>query len=192
MRLVQHHARPQDSCDFDITQIESLCFNFPNLSSLSLAGSQLRTIPSKVALPTCIKTLNLESNQFECLADIAHLAKALPRLERLNMKHNNITSIAWHSQDKPPMMPASLTEVDLSFNRISEWAFVDSLAVVFPGLKAVRLSHNELYQSEDAFTSTVARVGKLEMLNYSTVSLHSLCVPRGTADKSIDHAERAT
>jgi len=65
----------------------------------------------------------------------------------------------------------TLEELDLSHNSITDWSIVDALPRLFPGLKSLRLAHNEIYDSEDAFTTTVARLGQLDTLNYSTVRL---------------------
>lgn len=108
----------------------------------------------------------------ESLTAMTSLTKTLPNLGKLNLKHNNIRSITSSSENKQNVMSTSLSELDVSFNEIVEWAFVDSLPTTFPGLKSLRISHNKVYESEDAFTSTVARIRQLEVLNHSTVSLN--------------------
>jgi hypothetical protein len=48
---------------------------------------------------------------------------------------------------------------------------VDTLPTVLPGLKSLRIGHNPIYENEDDYILTLARLGQLEELGYSTVSL---------------------
>jgi len=161
---------PRQDPGANILQIESICFYFPSLTSLSLAGNALETIPANALLPTSITTLNLERNRFATLRDVS-LAKTLPALRHLSLKHNRVRATASQHDDEQDVFPVTLEELDLSDNKISSWAIVDALPRWFPGLKSLRLPHNEIYHSEDAFTTTVARLGQLDTLNYSTVRL---------------------
>jgi Leucine-rich repeat (LRR) protein len=140
------------------------------LTSLSLAGNALETIPGNALLPTSITALNLERNKFVTLGDVS-LAKTLPALRHLSLKHNRLRATAYKHDGEPDAFPVTLEELDMSSNDISDWSVVDALPTLFPGLKSLRLSHNEIYNSEDAFTTTVARLGLLETLNYSAVCL---------------------
>jgi len=138
------------------------------LTSLSLADNALETIPANALLPTSITSLNLERNRFATLKDVS-LAKTLPALRHLSLKHNRIRATAYQHDGEQDAFPVTLEELDLSHNNLTDWSVVDALPGLFPGLTSIRLSHNEIYHSEDAFTTTVARLGKLETLNYSTV-----------------------
>lgn len=114
--------------------------------------------------------MNLERNDFKSLADICPLAKSLPNLKRLIVKHNSISATTSDNNQSITSFSSSLNEVDLAFNDVNQWSFVDDLVSVFPGLKTLRLAHNPLYSSEDAFTYTVARLGQLKTLNYSIIT----------------------
>ena len=84
-----------------------------------------------------------------------------------------------------PVFSSALSEIDLSYNEITNWAFIDRLEDVFPGLSAIRVAHNPLYQSlhaadgkalsaEDGYMLTLARIGRLKNLNYSPVCRMSM------------------
>ena len=154
----------------DVLQIESICFYFPSLTSLSLVGNALETIPMNALLPTSITTLNLERNRFVTLRDVS-LMKTLPALRHLSLKHNRIRATAYEHDDEQVAFPVTLEELNLSYNNIKNWSVVDAFATLFPGLKSLRLADNEVYHFEDAFTTTIARLGQLDTLNYSTVCL---------------------
>lgn len=151
-------------------EVEDICFHLPNLSSLSLAGNQLHAPSTAPLLPTSIRQLNLERNRLESLADIRTLAVSLPSLERLILKHNNISCTTIKGAENTTKFSSHLIELDLAFNEINDWQVVDDLISMFPGLKSLRLAHNPLYRSEDAFVLTVARLSQLSTLNYSNVS----------------------
>jgi tubulin-specific chaperone E len=80
-----------------------------------------------------------------------------------------------------PLFSTTVTEVDLSFNEIATWSFLDHLELVFPGLTSLRVSHNPLYanlqaadgrslSAEDGYMLTLARMGRLKTLNYSPIT----------------------
>jgi len=98
------------------------------------------------------------------------LAVSLPNLERLILKHNSISSTKSDEAQNVNNFPSSLVELDLAFNDVNQWSIVDDLTTIFSGLKSLRLAHNPLYNSEDAFILTVARLGHLATLNYSTIT----------------------
>ncbi len=82
-----------------------------------------------------------------------------------------------------PSFTTNLQEVDLSYNAISSWNFIDRLDQVFPGMTTLRVSHNPLYENlksaaggkkllpEDGYMLTMARLGRLTQLNFSKVRL---------------------
>lgn len=121
----------------------------------------------------------MEDNAITTISDIACLTK-LPNLQRLVLKSNQISDIT-RPGEPLPVFPESLTEVDLSFNEIANWALVNKLETVFPGLSALRVSHNPLYNSlqaadgrpltaDDGYMLTLARLGNLKSLNYSPIT----------------------
>lgn len=80
-----------------------------------------------------------------------------------------------------PIFPPSVYYLDVSYNEIKDWSFVDRLPSHFPGLTGLRLTHNPVYEptidddakassSEDAHMLTIARIASLRSLNFSTIS----------------------
>ena len=120
------------------------------------------------------------------LADMTSLTQ-LPKLQTLNLKMNNIQRIQSarksNTPDSPPLVfSVTLTTLDLSYNAIDSWSFIDSLPAVFPGLTSLRIAHNPLYQTlshpdghplspDDGYSLTIARLAALTMLNFSAVSI---------------------
>ncbi|KAE8452380.1 hypothetical protein EG329_001080 [Mollisiaceae sp. DMI_Dod_QoI] len=103
-------------------------------------------------------------------------------LEVLRLKGNNITSI-----DREPYVLApfhrfgdKLRYVDLSYNAIASWKFVDDLDYCFPGLAELRLSHNPVYETstedgasssaDEGYMLTLARIKNLTGLNFSKIT----------------------
>jgi Leucine-rich repeat (LRR) protein len=159
----------------DITRITHL---FPTLSVFGVS-SNLYTVLSSHTLNTTITDLTLEDNLIPSLSAIASLT-ALPNLQRLILKSNKICEIR-SADASMPVFSSTVTEVDLSFNEISTWAFIESLVHVFPGLVSLRVSHNPLYESlqapdgraltaDDGYMLTLARLGNLKTLNHSPIN----------------------
>jgi Leucine-rich repeat (LRR) protein len=120
---------------------------FPTLTTFG-ASSNLYTSLTAHALNPTITDLTLEENLIPSLSAIAILTK-LPNLKRLILKSNKIFEVT--SADTPhPVFSSTLAEVDLSFNELSTWPFIETLAHVFPGLTSLRVSHNPLYESLQA------------------------------------------
>lgn len=150
---------------------------FPTLTSFVASSNFYSTLTNHHLNPT-ITDLTLEDNSFTSLSSLAPITK-LPSLQRLVLKSNKISSI--NDPGMPlPIFSSTVTEVDLSWNDFTTWSFIDSLAHVFPGLTALRISHNPLYQSlqaadgraltaEDGYMLTLARLGNLTSLNYSPI-----------------------
>lgn len=160
----------------DLARITHL---FPTLSTLS-ASSNLYTTLSSHALCETITDLTLEDNLLLSLSSISSLT-TLPNLHRLILKSNKIADIIASPGTPPPVFPTTLREVDLSFNEISTWPFIESLAHVFPGLTSLRVSHNPLYEAlqapdgraltaDDGYMLTLARLGNLKTLNHSPIN----------------------
>lgn len=160
----------------DLARITHL---FPMLSTLS-ASSNLYTALSSHPLNPTITDLTLEDNLISSLSSLSSLA-TLPNLQRLILKSNQISDITTNPGTPPPVFPATLREVDLSFNEISTWAFIEALPHVFPGLVSLRVSHNPLYEAmqapdgralttDDGYMLTLARLGNLKTLNHSPIN----------------------
>ena len=129
--------------------------------------------------PTIVD-LSLEDNLFGNLASLEPLTQLL-NLRRLVLKFNNISAIgSTGSSEAALIFSPSLTEVDLSYNQIADWSFIDALQHTFPGLNSLRISHNPLFTSlqapdgkvmtaEDGYMLVLARLANLRTLNFSNV-----------------------
>jgi len=157
---------------------------FPALISLTADSNELRSLNAPTALLQSmlnwsLKSLNLDYNEFSSLGDISSLV-GLPCLDTLRLKGNHIKAIIDESREKP-VFGAHLKYVDLSYNDVTSWAFVDELPDVFPGLTALRFSHNPIYESptkegsmvtaiEEGYMFTLARIANLKVLNFSNIT----------------------
>jgi hypothetical protein len=151
---------------------------FPTLTTFNASSNAYSSLTSHLLTPT-ITDLSLEDNSFTSLSDLFPLTR-LPNLRRLVLKQNKISEVTRPGETLPVFSP-TVTELDLSFNEISIWSFIDTLAQCFPGLTALRVSHNPLYASlqaadgralsaEDGYMLTLARLGHLKALNYSPIT----------------------
>ncbi|KAI0890508.1 RNI-like protein [Annulohypoxylon maeteangense] len=168
---------------------EEICHvasKFQTLSTLSASANRLSFLPeTPLALSTLASTivsLNLEFNNFTTLTDIASLA-SLKSLRNLHLKGNHISTTTQDPSHTLPVFSTSLKYLDLSYNKVSSWAFVDMLPHCFPGLASLRFSHNPIYDNpdpefstqsksvtEEAYMFTVGRLGNLKTLNFGTIS----------------------
>lgn len=162
----------------------SIAHRFTSLSKLTFSSNGLAS--ASQPLPETITELRLDYNEFdsiECLQPLTNLRK----LTRLSLRGNNIQNIfPPESTGERLIFPSSLTALDVSFNRIDSWSFIDQLPIIFPGLKTLRISDNPLYMQppisseisgvpekpmtiDEAYMLTLARIGQLENLNYSHI-----------------------
>ncbi|EFY90816.1 tubulin-specific chaperone, putative [Metarhizium acridum CQMa 102] len=152
----------------------------PSLKEFNAGSNQLTCLPKidQLPLPSTLTSINLEFNEFTGLSDLASLA-SLTSLRNLHLKGNNITAISSHG-GPGPIFPPSLQYLDISYNSISAWSFVDLLPTHFPGLNALRLSHNPVYDaakdddkrassSEESHMFTIGRLANLRSLNFAQV-----------------------
>jgi hypothetical protein len=154
-----------------------ITYLFPTLTSFNVSSNFYEGLTNHNVTPTIID-LTFEDNSITSISGLRPLTN-LPNLQRLVLKSNKISTTTL--PDTPiPIFSHTVTEVDLSFNEITTWSFIDSLATVFPGLTALRVSHNPLYESlqaadgraltaEDGYMLTLARLGNLTSLNYSVI-----------------------
>ncbi|OBT83425.1 hypothetical protein VE02_07702 [Pseudogymnoascus sp. 03VT05] len=159
------------SCQFkDVTSIEA---SSNDLVTLSLNG------PSSL-LPMTLTSLTLEYNDFSSLSDLLPLT-ALASLKSLHLKGNKISTVGAGLQGEKPVFSDPLSYVDLSYNKVADWQFVDSLPDVFPGLTALRMSHNPVYEAaakpgdvmtsaDEGYMLTLCRLANLKSLNFSTIT----------------------
>lgn len=139
-----------------------------------------------------LTSVYLEYNDFTSLSDVASLA-ALTSLRNLHLKGNNISTVESDSTEGLPVFLSTLTYLDISYNKIHCWSFVDALPDSFPGLTSLRLAHNPVYDNpafdnanapssaaaaakaaatvtEEAYMLTIARLASLKSLNFSAVT----------------------
>ncbi len=182
---------------------DEICYvtdRFPALAVLYAGTNQLSSLspipPSSLCIAT-LTSLNLEYNDFTSVSDLASLA-SLRSLRNLHLKGNRIAAISSDPSSSPPVFTPSLHYVDLSYNKIAAWAFVDALPTVFPGLTSLRFTHNPVYDNpafddeavaaaaaaaassaalepsttatEEAYMITVGRLASLKSLNFSAIA----------------------
>jgi len=166
--------------------IKTILALFPALTSLSASSNNFKSLSSPLPNPgfgrNGITSLTLEYNEFTMIWDII-LLRQLESLEVLHLKGNKISRV-----DREGFQMSSfhafgtrLRYVDLSYNAISSWDFIDDLPRVFPGLEELRLSHNPIYiydslskqkenvGNEEGYMLTVARLKDLKSLNFSKI-----------------------
>ncbi|KZM22790.1 uncharacterized protein EKO05_0001443 [Ascochyta rabiei] len=156
-------------------ELVNITHQFQALTTFSASSNFYSSLTPHLLNPT-ITDLTLEDNLFPSLSVLEPLTK-IPNLRRLVLKSNKITEIGI----PPPNFRDSLKEVDLSFNEITTWSFIEQLEHTFPGLTSLRVSHNPLYEAlqapdgrsltaDDGYMLTVARLGNLKTLNHSPIS----------------------
>jgi hypothetical protein len=158
---------------------------FEGLEGLSASTNQLSSLPSTPlsSLPSTLTSLNLEFNDFTAISQLASLA-ALTALRHLHLKGNSISAIRLAGADESlPTFSANLQYLDVSYNNVLSWAFIDELPSCFPGLTSLRFAHNPIYDNpdpehsgnsknvtEEAYMFTVGRLANLRTLNFGTIS----------------------
>lgn len=174
--------------------VRQIATYFPSLAVLNSSFNQLAALPPTDlgSLTTTLTTLTLEFNDFTSLSDLSALT-SLSSLRSLHLKGNSISSICPSSDVSPPVFSASLMYLDVSYNAISTWSFVDALTISVPGLTALRIAHNPIYDnpdidsevgtnstsaglsqakgSEEAHMVTIARIPALKSLNFGPITV---------------------
>ncbi|KFX92062.1 hypothetical protein V490_05582 [Pseudogymnoascus sp. VKM F-3557] len=165
---------------------DSICLlarQFKDIKSIEASSNDLSTLPlngPSSLLPQTLTSLTLEYNDFVSLADLLPLTE-LTSLNSLHLKGNKICAVGSGSQGEKPVFSDQLSYVDLSYNKISDWQFVDSLPDVFPGMTALRISHNPAYEvvakpgdvmtsADEGYMLTLARLANLKSLNFSSIT----------------------
>ncbi|KAF2631912.1 tubulin-specific chaperone E [Macroventuria anomochaeta] len=153
----------------------NITHQFSALTTCSASSNFYSSLTPHILNPS-ITDLTLEENLFPSLSALEPLTK-MPNLQRLILKSNKISEVG----TPQPIFPTALREVDLSFNEITTWSFIEQLEHVFPGLTSLRVSHNPLYEAlqapdgrpltaDDGYMLTLARLGNLKTLNHSPIS----------------------
>lgn len=152
---------------------------FPSLTTLTASSNYLKSLSCHLKDDNLV-SLALENNEFDSLEDLHPLTKS-KSLKTLLLKGNKINRVARNFNTVIDIeFSDKLEYVDLSYNEISSWSFIDELPVVFPKLTGLRISNNPLYpnpllntsahDSEENFMITVARIGTLKTLNFSKIT----------------------
>ncbi|KND95341.1 Tubulin-specific chaperone E [Tolypocladium ophioglossoides CBS 100239] len=160
----------------ELSRIATLC---TSLTTLAVGTNQLTTLPTVGYrnLTSTLTSINLEYNDFHAMSDLASLT-ALKALRNLHLKGNSITGMAAPGTTAP-IFPPSLQYLDVSYNDIQEWSFVDALSAHFPGLAGLRLAHNPVHDkhggetkapsSEESHMFTIGRVASLTSVNFTQI-----------------------
>ncbi|KAK1755181.1 hypothetical protein QBC47DRAFT_323971 [Echria macrotheca] len=173
-------------------EICHIAARFLALTSLFSSANQLSSLSSIPSVPftSTLVSVHMEFNEFTSLADIAPLA-AISTLRNLHFKGNKISSIS--SGSVMPVFSTNLQYLDVSYNQVSSWSFIDALPSVFPGLASLRFAHNPIYDNpeldgqeataplssatntatntEEAYMLLVARLPpSVKTINFSTVT----------------------
>ncbi|KAI9679052.1 MAG: hypothetical protein M1829_001722 [Trizodia sp. TS-e1964] len=164
-------------------EISSLASYFCSLTSISASANFLNRLNASI-LPETVRSVTLEHNDFCSISAVAPLEK-LSNLESLYLRSNNLSTIIDEAKTDPvPVFSASLSHVDISYNSIKTWEFINGLHEVFPGLTGLRVAHNPLYEDpgsagspnpaaigyEEGYMLTLARIGELQTLNFSPIT----------------------
>ncbi|KAI7011462.1 tubulin-specific chaperone [Hortaea werneckii] len=150
---------------------------FPNAETIVACNNEWDRL-SEAQLPTSLKTLDVSGNLFESLSDIATL-KGTPEIHTLIAKSCQIRSAGDYNILRSRLH--TVAELDVRGNSIASFATIDRLAADLPSLRHLRTAGNALYTSlmspegkpltaEDGYMLTVARLPKLETLNYSKIT----------------------
>ncbi|KAI9732466.1 MAG: hypothetical protein M1818_007504 [Claussenomyces sp. TS43310] len=164
------------------TDICTLVQHFTSLTTLTASSNEWTSVPPHPSLANgmhALTSLSLEYNAFTSLSDLYPLSE-LASLEKLHIKGNKIRTITSQTGIKPLFGP-KLHYVDLSYNEIASWGFIDELPDVFQGLTSLRFSHNALYSiapnagstaisADEIYMLTLARLAKLISLNFSPIT----------------------
>ena len=153
---------------------------FSSIKSLSLAGNEYSGL-SKLLLPPSVSSLDLTDNHFTSLSDLVSLDVNGPLLHTLILKRNGISTVYSDKSSKSGFV-LPVTELDLSYNAISSFTFFNDInSTTFPGLRHLRVTGNPLYKNlvsaegkpltaEDGYMLTIARLPRLNFLNYSKIT----------------------
>lgn len=189
------HELDLDDMALSWEEIMQILPKFDTLRTLSASSNGLRFLDYSLSLPPVpaiapsLTSLSLEYNQFKSLSDLIGI-KYLTSLEKLSLKGNEISEVFQRRENGETggfrtnlVFGEKLRYIDLSYNAVHSWGFVEALPDVFPGMTALRLSHNPinfsstnedekktLWTLEVAHMLTVARLGKLTSLNYGAIS----------------------
>ncbi|KAH7330097.1 hypothetical protein BKA65DRAFT_50476 [Rhexocercosporidium sp. MPI-PUGE-AT-0058] len=169
-----------DEMLLDWASVIGVVAQFQQLKTLEVSMNGFRTLNEPLQVER-LTSLTLEFNAFQSLADVVVL-RTLNSLEVLRLKGNRISKIDEEPYElsKLPSFGKQLCYVDISYNAVSEWKFVNDLDHIFPGMTALRLANNPIYRTskdpgsftsmDDSYMLTLARIRKLDTLNFSKIT----------------------
>ncbi|KAI9749300.1 MAG: hypothetical protein M4579_006922 [Chaenotheca gracillima] len=162
-------------------EITHLAAPFTRLTALSASFNNISTITAQLPGQTLTK-LTLEGNRIPSIANLAPLAR-MQNLAKLSLRDNRIRGMRPTTEagatGENLRFPRSLGYIDLSYNAIGSWLFIEELQEVFPGLAELRVAHNPLYDEptdgkilsdDEGYMLTVARLKQLKRLNFSPIT----------------------
>ena len=163
----------------DDAEVSKFASCLPALEHLNLADNGYSDTIDLQGLPSGLRTLDLSKNEFASLSDLGNLEVNCPHLHALILKYNRISSVS-----SGPSFSLGVIELDLSHNHINDWSFFNSLMTnesAMLNLKHLRITGNPLYKhlvsaegksltTEDGYMLTIARLPRLEELNYRKVT----------------------
>lgn len=184
----------------DWQEICHIAARFQSLSSLLASANQLSSLSPipPASFTSTLVSAHLEFNEFTSIADLAPLT-TIETLRNLHLKGNRISTLVPDPFVKTPVFPDNLHYLDVSYNQVASWSFVDFLPASFPGLTSLRFAHNPIYDNpelenehtssptaavassggtkdsantDEAYMLLLARLPPtLKTLNFSTISL---------------------
>ncbi|KAG4441200.1 hypothetical protein IFR05_003318 [Cadophora sp. M221] len=169
-----------DEMLLDWASVISVVAQFQQLKTLEASMNGFKKLDQSLQVEA-LTSLTLEYNAFQSLADVFVL-RDLDSLGVLRLKGNEISKIDEEPYElsKLPSFGKQLCYVDISYNAVKEWKFVNDLDHIFPGMTALRLANNPIYKTskdvgsftsmDDSYMLTVARIRNLETLNFSKIT----------------------
>jgi len=169
-----------DEMLLDWVWIIGVVAQFQQVKTLEASLNGFKSLSNALQVEGLI-SLTLEYNAFQSITDVIVL-RNLRSLEVLRLKGNEISKLAEEPYEllKLPSFGKQLQYVDLSYNAVSEWKFVNDLDHVFPGMTALRFAYNPIYKTskdaesfssmDDSYMLTLARIRNLETLNFSKIT----------------------
>ncbi|AEO53244.1 hypothetical protein MYCTH_2294310 [Thermothelomyces thermophilus ATCC 42464] len=158
-------------------EICHIASKFPSLTTLHAGSNQLTALAPIPPAPftTTLTSLHLEFNDFTSLSELAPLA-SISTLRNLLLKGNRISTISPPSTPAP-VFGAQLHHLDLSYNLITSWSFIDALPSAFPGLTSLRITHDPLYSDPDMDETAAALPEENSALSPATQRITSATAP---------------
>ncbi|AET39515.1 Pac2p Ecym_4475 [Eremothecium cymbalariae DBVPG len=149
-------------CRLTAEFIKLIMRSFPNLESLNVQDNNINCL-DEVTVPRSLRELNISQNGIKKLPPTFSSAF----ITTLLVAENEISDISLDTCD-------SIQRLDISKNKIDNWATLDKINLKFPNLKGLRIDENPFCSDEssetDSFYQIIARVSNITMLNGSILT----------------------